>query len=241
MSLSEIVSAITAEGLKPVAEISTLNDNVYSQVYTVASYKFADDGQTSWWDNSLEKGGKPWLSPFSEYAGQYLGEIASEIANAGFSQIICTDFVFPPFRDSDVEILGNYVVADDRYKALLSVAYAIHDAVENKSEISISFSAYDAIKGNAEVLAPSEMNGLSVSPVIDMSQFSGSVTNYKGESFDISGGAFNKAVGIIEALESVCDGVHITPCFKRDTVSDDDFIQIIKAVKTLGYDICYFS
>ncbi len=241
LTLSQITEAIKAEGLNPVAEVSTLNDNVYSQVYTVASYKFADDGTTSWWDNSQEKGGKPWLSPFSDYSKKYLSEIASEIASAGFSEIICTEFVFPPFRDSDVEILGDYVVSSDRYQALLSVAYAMNDAVKGKSKLSVSFSAYDAIKGNAEILAPSEMNGLSVTPVIDISDFSSSVTNFRGESFDLSGGVFNKAVGIIKALESVCDGVEMTPCFKRDSVSDDDFIQVVKAVKALGYDICYFS
>lgn len=241
LRLDEIVSEITAEGLSPVAEVSTLYDNIYPQIYTVASYKFADDNQTSWWDNSQEKGGKPWLSPFSDYSKQYLASLASEISSAGFTEIICTDFVFPPFRDSDVEILGDYVVAKDRYQALLSVAYAMEDAVNDNTRLSVSFSAADAISGNAEILAPSEMNGLAVTPVIDLAAFGNSVTTFRGEKFDLSGSAFNKAAGIIEALESVCDGLEMTPCFTRSSLSDDDFMQVLKAAKTLGYDICYFN
>ncbi len=240
LQLSEIVSAIKSKGLTPIAEVSTLYDNVYSQVYTIASYKFADDGTTSWWDNSQEKGGKPWLSPYSEYSKQYLASLASEISNAGFTKIICTDFVFPPFRDSDVELLGSHVVSKDRYKELLSVAYAMDDAVNENTDLSVSFSAYDAIKGNAEVLAPSEMNGLSVTPVIDMTNFGNYITTYKGQKFDLSGSTFNKAVGIIEALESVCDGVEMTPCFKSENLDSDDLQQIMKATNALGYD-CYFN
>ncbi|MGN0605378.1 MAG: putative glycoside hydrolase [Oscillospiraceae bacterium] len=239
LTLSEITSAIKAEGLVPVAEVSTLYDNIYPQIYTVASYKFADDNSTSWWDNSQEKGGKPWLCPFSEYSKNYLASLAAEISAAGFSEIICTDFVFPEFRDSDVEILGTYVVEHDRYKALLEVAYAMKESAGN-AELSVSFSAYDAIKGNAEVLAPSEMSGLSVTPYIDLSSFGSSVSNFRGESFDLSGNTFNKVVGVVEALESVCDGLDMTPCFKKESLSEDDFQQVIKAVKTLGYDICYF-
>lgn len=241
LTLDEIVSSITGEGLTPVAEVSTLYDNIYPQIYTVASYKFADDTATSWWDNSKEKDGKPWLSPFSDYSKQYLASLASEISNAGFKDIICTDFVFPPFRDSDVELLGDYVVADDRYQALLSVAYAMEDAVNDGTKLSVSFSANDAIGGSAEVLVPSEMNGLSVTPVIDIANFGSSVTTFRGESFDLSGSTFNKAIGVIEALESVCDGLDMTPCFTKSSLSDDDFQQIIKAAKTLGYDVCYFN
>lgn len=240
LTLSDIVNAIKEKGLTPIAEVSTLYDNLYSQVYTVASYKFQEDGTTSWWDNSQEKGGKPWLSPYSDYSKQYLASLAAEISAAGFTEIICTDFVFPPFRDSDVELLGNYVVEKDRYKALLSVAYAMHDAVNENTKLSVSFSAYDAIKGSAEVLSPSEMDGLSVTPVIDMTSFGSSVTTYKGDKFDLSGSTFNKAVGIIEALESVCGGLDMTPCFKRSSLSDDDVQQIMKAASALGYD-CYFN
>ncbi len=117
----------------------------------------------------------------------------------------------------------------------------MEDAVNDNTRLSVSFSAADAISGNAEILAPSEMNGLAVTPVIDLAAFGNSVTTFRGEKFDLSGSAFNKAAGIIEALESVCDGLEMTPCFTRSSLSDDDFMQVLKAAKTLGYDICYFN
>ena len=62
--LSEIVSAISAEGYKPVALISTFNDNIIPNYFRDMSYLTVDDG-SQWIDNDINAGGKPWMTPFS--------------------------------------------------------------------------------------------------------------------------------------------------------------------------------
>ena len=120
LTLTEIVSAISSSGYKPVAEVSMLRDNLLPQTYPDSGYKTTGDG-SRWIDNDEANGGKPWLSPYSEMGSTYLSSIVTEIASAGFVKVICSDFIFPPFRESDLQILGDEVKSPERYQILTTI------------------------------------------------------------------------------------------------------------------------
>ncbi|MBQ6034444.1 MAG: hypothetical protein IJL33_02990, partial [Ruminococcus sp.] len=152
--LSDIVSAISAEGYKPVALVSTFNDNVIPNYFRDMSYLTVDDG-SQWIDNDIDAGGKPWMTPFSESAVEYNTDIVEEVAQAGFERVVCYDFVFPDFRPSDVEFLGEKVVSTDRYMALTSAANMMYDKIMTEgSKMMLEVNASDLLKGKNDVLQP---------------------------------------------------------------------------------------
>lgn len=123
LPLSELTAITSMRGMSCMACFDMLNDNVYPAAYQNGAYCFADSG-SRWLNTSEEKGGKPWISPFTEPARGYLSALAEEIHAAGFSRICCTDLMFPLFRDSDVSILGSYVKNSERRAEALSAAMA---------------------------------------------------------------------------------------------------------------------
>lgn len=49
----------------------------------------------TWLDNSREKGGKPWLNPYAPDAHRYITELAAELKDMGFSNIMLDGVQFP--------------------------------------------------------------------------------------------------------------------------------------------------
>lgn len=154
LTLSEITSEIINAGFRPAAELSILRDNILPQTYPETGYTTADDG-SRWIDNSAENGGKPWISPFSDSAVSYIGAIADEVASAGFSKVICSDVVFPPFRESDLELLGDEVKNEDRYMELTSLVNLLYSKMINgRASMMLEVSAVDLLQGRDDVIQP---------------------------------------------------------------------------------------
>lgn len=107
-SLADLAAVASMRNMQCMARFDTLNDNIYPAAYQNGAYCIADEGGR-WLDTAEERGGKPWLSPFSDSARAYLSSLCGEINDAGFTGIFCTDLMFPLFRDSDVSLLGSYV------------------------------------------------------------------------------------------------------------------------------------
>ena len=156
LSLNEIITEINTYGLKPIAEISVLADNIYPRMYGDTAYRF-ENQETLWLDNSPSNG-KPWMSAFSAGTRSYLSRITNEISEAGFKEIICTDISFPLFRTSDLGYIGSKVKSETRYLALVDVAnQIISTAQQNNSNIMIEESAVKIISGTSEIYKPDEI------------------------------------------------------------------------------------
>lgn len=156
LPLAEIYTAITDAGLVPYAEISALTDHIVSWVDRSVCYLFAD-GSSKWLDNSVSKGGKPWISAFSQNARAYISSFVTEISDAGFAGIIASDIEFPPFRSSDLNYIGASVKASDRYIALAEFAGSMNEALGYAKNFAISVDAKDIILGEAEVLTDTSL------------------------------------------------------------------------------------
>ncbi|WP_294751628.1 putative glycoside hydrolase [uncultured Ruminococcus sp.] len=154
MKPKDIANAIVDAGYKPVAHISTFYDNVVPMYFQNMSYLTYADGMM-WIDNSTEAGGKPWLNPFSEDAVNYITDIVDEVSSAGFVRVVCSDFVFPDFRQSDIDYLGDKFISNDRYMALTSAANMMYEkAMSNGSKMILEVDATDILKGKKDVLQP---------------------------------------------------------------------------------------
>ncbi len=132
LTLEEIVAAVEEAGLTPIAQCSLLYDNLLPDADAAAGYVIASSG-TRWLDNRADNGGKPWVSPFSTVTVQYLTDLTTEIAAAGFSQIWCSDVIFPSFRSTDLEYIGEIVQSADRGDTLTELVNTLVNAAGETS------------------------------------------------------------------------------------------------------------
>lgn len=128
LTASEIVSIAKEEGFSVYALISVLDDCQFPELHRDAGIQLAD-GTGRWLDNSPEKGGKPWMSPYSSKTVSYMTAMIQELENAGFSAAICQNFVYPSFYESD----RNFIDVDDyfgenRNDAMVALADAMVEA-----------------------------------------------------------------------------------------------------------------
>lgn len=125
--LSVIYETISEQGYTPVAAINAFEDPIYPEVYADAAYRIAGT-QERWLDDTPENGGKPWLSPFSDLAIDYLASLTAEAAQAGFPVILCEGLTFPQFSEEDLTLLDPRAGSADRGTALVNAANAMQEA-----------------------------------------------------------------------------------------------------------------
>lgn len=239
LSASDIVNAAESRGLRPVALVSVLYDNNRYGDYRDGSYR-SEDGDT-WLDTSPEKGGKPWLSPFDETAQEYLCDIVTELGKAGFTEVICDDFIFPEFRSSDIDMLGEEVSPySDRYHALTSLAVMMNNAGnEAGTEVMLRITANSVIRGYSELFYPDELDGCRI--MIDYSENNISRTMVAGNEEVILDDMdmYEKITAVYGEVSSRCGELPAYPMLDRESMSADDFDEAVKALTAMGYDKYY--
>lgn len=234
-SLSDIVSAIETAGYKPTAYISTFNDNLIAASYPETAYVTVDDG-SMWIDNNLEDGGKPWLSPFSDAAVNYNFSIVQEVSSAGFDKVICADFVFPPFRQSDIAYLGESVIASDRYMALTSAANVMYGAIVNSgSSMMIEVSAAELLKGNTEILQPMLLNSKSLILNINLDVISYGV--YAADTvYEFDGTPSDNVDKMLRLLSEDLTDFNVTVRISGESVSISELVKAKEKISSYGYN-----
>ena len=239
LSAADIVKAAESRGLRPVALMSVLYDNNRYGDYRDGSYR-SEDGDT-WLDTSPDKGGKPWLSPFDETAQEYLCDIVTELGEAGFDEVICDDFIFPEFRSSDIDMLGEEVSPySDRYQALTSLAVMMNNAGnEAGTRVMLRITANSVIRRYSELFYPDELEGCRI--MIDYSENNISRTMVAGNDEVILDDMdmYDKITAVYGEVSSRCGDLPVYPMLDRESMSADDFDEAVKALTAMGYDEYY--
>lgn len=239
ITANELVQAANSRGLRAVALVSVLNDNNRYGDYRDGSYRTEDDD--AWLDASPDKGGKPWLSPFDDVTVQYCSDIVRELAAAGFTEIIADDFIFPEFRSSDIELIGEYVEPySDRYLALTGLAQSMTEAgSEAGMSVMLRITANSIIKGYSELFDPDELAGCSI--IIDYSENNISRTMVYKDDEVVLGDMeiYEKISAVFGAVSSCCDGIATQVIVERDSMTADEFDDAVRAITALGYDKYY--
>ncbi len=150
MPLETIHSVISEAGFIPAAVLSILEDHIYPQTFAEAGYTISGSSE-HWLDAAPEEEGKPWLSPFSPIAEDYLCSLTAEIADAGFAVILCEDMVFPEFSENDLELLDPRAGAADRGTSLAQLFNSLQESAGD-SEICLGLDGAQVLVGDADIL-----------------------------------------------------------------------------------------
>ncbi len=234
ITAKEIAQTIKQNNMIAIADIQVLKDNLSPVKTKEAGYTF--EGSTSaWYDNSVEKGGKPWLSPFSVTAKQYLSEISSEISSAGFDMIICSDVIFPPFRNSDLNYIGQTVKDHNRYKALIDVVNIFFsDTSAAGAKLSLKITAKDIIEGTSEVFKPDELPKISAIASFNISDYS--KINVNGNEIILTDmSTYDKVKTIYQNVKAKSGDMTIIPCIEQAGMDSGQISEATKAIADLGY------
>ncbi len=233
--LSEIVSAISSAGYKPVATVSTFNDNIIPNYFRDMGYLTFDDG-SQWIDNDAEAGGKPWMNPFSETAVSYNSDIVEEIAQAGFDKVVCYDFIFPDFRQSDVEYLGDKVVSSDRYMALTSAANTMYDKIlSNGSTMILEVNAADVLQGKKDILQPMLLKVSRVILNIDLDSISYGV--YTGDTvYEFTGTPAENVKKMLDLVSEDVEDFNVAVRVSGETISTQEMLEARDEIVEYGFD-----
>lgn len=236
MYAAQISSLIKAEGFTPIAYLNILEDNNRYGEKRDGSYHFASDNST-WLDNSVANGGKPWLSPFETETQSYAAYLANEISGAGFEYVILDGLSFPDFRNSDIIHIGGSVGSADRYKALLNIADIAAKAVEsNGSEAMIMLSAGDILNGKEEVFKPNELTVKNAAVVYAPSEIGGTVMIGGQETAVAELPAYDKAQLIFSEITAQAgEDMSIVPVLRKSDFLQADFEASISALVDAGY------
>ncbi len=155
LSLEEIVSMVTEEGWVPVAQCSLLYDNLLPDADASAGYTVSSGDR--WLDNKKTNGGKAWASPFSTVTIGYLEDLTAEMVQAGFAEIVYTDAVFPNFRETDLEYIGETVQRADRNQALIQLVNNLAQTA-GSVPVLLEVDAAGVLDGTEEVFVPEELD-----------------------------------------------------------------------------------
>lgn len=224
LTLQEIVSEIRLAGFMPSASLSMFDDNIIPRSYPQMGYVTAQSGE-QWIDNSLENGGKPWTTPFSEDTVKYLKSIVQETAAAGFDKIVCSDFVFPEFRESDLALLGDDVNNSSRYLAMTSAANTMYDAaISGGSNMIMEVSAVDILKGNAEVIQPMLLEVNAVMLTIDFDELGTSVSA-DNTVYDFSGTTEENAAKLFGLVQEKLSDYNVSVRFRSKSLNAAELLE----------------
>lgn len=236
MYAGQICSIIKASGFTPIAQVNILEDNNRYGEKRDGSYHIA--GESTWLDNSVANGGKPWLSPFDTLTQSYAAYLSNEVSSAGFEYVIFDGITFPPFRNSDLGLIGGMVQSSDRYKGLVNIAnIAVNAAEQNNTAAITMLSAGDIISGTCEAFRPDELS----SEIIGVSYFVSELGNtavINGEEIAIADlTAYEKAETVFGEIKRLAgEGKVIVPAIRQSEFSQADFSDTISALMSVGCD-----
>ncbi|MCD7890092.1 MAG: hypothetical protein LUG23_09330 [Oscillospiraceae bacterium] len=236
--LSALVSTITDSGLTAYARISTLSDNIASTYDKTLAYMITGT-DTRWYDDNTANGGKPWISPYSSTATEYIESLVSEISDAGFVGLVAGEIEFPPFRSSDIRnyFSGTDVASSTRYQTLISLAETVYNSFGSAKEFYIEVDAEDIISGDAEILTDPDSLCTSVIYVnfnpdsigTRISRADGTEVSFEGLN---TAYLFRTVFNLVEeSLEGT--GVTVIPKITGCKITGD----LLSAIELMGYDM----
>lgn len=236
IDLLTCVSLITDSELLPYARISALSDHIASWFDRSLCYLF-EDGSSKWLDNSLANGGKPWISPFSDSAKEYISSFVTEISDAGFVGIIAGEFDFPPFRNKDLGYVGEIVKNPQRYEALIGFSNHLGDTLGTAKLYAIEVDAEDILSGKCELLSDTALlNARTLYVKYDSSTIGDRVEKADGSAVSFEGLTEDYKIAQVFRLVNTAladSGLKTVAAVRSDLTVP----EIFSALESIGYDV----
>lgn len=238
LSAREIQHIAEKYHLDCIGIISTLKDQTYPNVFMDGSYTFKN-GTTRWLDNKPTEGGKPWLSPFESAARAYLSDIALELSDAGFSEVLCVDTVFPAFFHSDTELLGNQI--EDSQQRKIALVSVLNEMYASAASTCISVDL-EKIANNTEEAYDLSMLKMSKAVInIQMNAMNQpfSIQEHRFDPTALNGA--DRIQMLLEAAREAAGNMEMIPCFTDPSLTDAQMEEIVATAQNAGFNRVLFQ
>jgi hypothetical protein len=230
LTAAQIFAAFEDTGVRPVVRLNTLLDRLAPGTVPDVSYVFASGGGR-WLDDTIENGGKLWANPFLQGTRDYHLFIIEELVNAGFTDIVLANIIFPLFRNSDRNLLApEFTVPATRFEGLAGFAKALETSSAN---LYLEMTVSDVIEnaGTAEVLRGSrELNNFELLLVYNMNDFPHEHET-AGDIGALAAAMYRQAMNQVQN-----NGFIITPFLNREGLTDREIADILGVFGDLGFE-----
>ena len=234
LDVNEICKIIKRSGLMPIASVSVLYDNLAPLNESDIGFVIEETG-VLWYDDYINVGGKPWISPFSLSAQDYLSQISDEISAAGFDAVLISDISFPEFKEADFSEIGD-IIKNEELRG--TVLYETSLIFSDCAPFTIyRTSASDIIDRKEEFLEKTDYMVPFTAVAIEFDY--GEIENkliYNEEEFILSEmNIYERTKIISEVISSEFDDVELIPVISSKKIMTGDVDEAIRALSELGY------
>lgn len=148
---------------------------------------------------------------------------------------MCSDFIFPNFRQSDLDMLDPELASGGRARAMTSAANLFNDKIlSNGSAMFIEVSAAELIKGNNDILQPMLLNVKTVVLNIDIDELSNGVYS-KDTVYEFTGKASDKAIKAIDMVEDSLADFNVAVRISGDSANMSEILEARDELAEKGY------
>ena len=234
LELAYICKTIKRSGLMPIASVSVLYDNLSPINESDIGFVIEESG-VLWYDDYINLGGKPWISPFSSSSRNYLSQISKEIETAGFDVVMVSGIAFPEFEESDFVEIGDIIKNEElRGTILYETATLFSDCA---SFTTYRTSASKIINKNDEFIEKTDYNPpfTAIAIELDYDKIENKLI-YDDEEFMLSEmNMYERTNIILKVISSEFDGVELIPVISSKKMMATDVDDVVRALSELGY------
>lgn len=234
LPLDEISKTIKRSGLMPIASVSVLYDNLSPVNETDIGFKIEESG-ILWYDDYINVGGKPWISPFSSSSQNYLSHVSDEIGASGFDAVLISDIAFPEFDEADFSEIGDIIRNEElRGTVLYETASLFSDCAPFTMYRT---SASEIVNDKDEFLEKTDYMPpfTAVAVEFDYDTIENKLI-YNDEEFTLSEMNIYERTKIISGfVSSEFSGIELIPVISSKKMMAGDVDEAIRALSELGY------
>ncbi|MDR2531320.1 MAG: putative glycoside hydrolase [Oscillospiraceae bacterium] len=242
LSAAQIYAAFEGTGVKPVARVNTLSDRLAPGEIDDVSYVFAAGGGR-WADDRIENGGKFWANPFLQGTRDYNAFIIRELSNAGFTDIILANTIFPFFRGFDLGVLApEFTAAATRFEGLVGFVKALSESAGD-ARLILEMSLKDVVENyagfsnTAELLrGRRDLPELELLLVYSRDDFGTEYKTGESSSFVLPNDISSLIDVLYKQAVNQTGGFSVTPKLNRENLTDREISEILRTFGDLGVE-----
>ena len=227
-SAKEMADYVHSQGMVPAARLHAFRDSTAAFMNREMAVSYYDTS-TTWLDNSLELGGKPWLNPYSSEAQKYISDLSIELAENGFEIIILDSVQFPSGVGTEKAGYGN-AGGKTRNEALLAFVENVSRQLEARgAQLVIAMPSGHIITGDEakDEYVKSKNDEL----------FGGNPALYKNMLLTLSPGQGEAEAKQASLMSDIAKWMYLIPAYSADGAVQDVSATVarIDNIDQLGY------
>lgn len=147
--LGERLEQFRQANIKIIARVCCFKDPLAPEAMREAAVHYKNT-PTLWYNNYIDKGGEPWLNPYSREAQQYLISIITEIKNMSVDAIMLDYVQFPSGYALDLATFDGESSGESRNTTLLKFIDLVKATIGRQSTLIVSMTGDGALNGSSQ-------------------------------------------------------------------------------------------